>query len=89
MARKKNNSQHRLDTLAVRGYYPSMTNDIEEIRRWLRSRGKYQQIADETGYPYHSLCKFADGRVSEPSYSKMVILINLRDKENQDGNKAA
>ena len=77
----KRNSHERLDTIAISGYKGAMNIDIEELRTWLRTHGKYRQIADTCGYAYDSLCKFADGRVKEPRLSQLQTLMTYRDKQ--------
>lgn len=53
-----------------------MCTDIEKIRAWVRSKSiaERKEIAGRIDYPIDSLNKFAVGRVSDPSYTKIVAL---------------
>jgi hypothetical protein len=55
-----------------------MDLNIEELRSWLRGTGGYRKIAQATGYPYDSLCKFANGQVKEPRWSNLGPLLTYR-----------
>lgn len=53
--------------------------NVEELRTWLNSqKGRWPVISEETGYPYFSLQKFADGRVSEPRVQRLIDLDEYR-----------
>lgn len=51
-----------------------MENDLETIRKWVKSRSvaERQIISEEIDYPIDSLNKFAFGRINDPSYTKIV-----------------
>lgn len=59
----------------------SMDIDIEEIRSWLKQVGGYRKIADATGYPYDSLCKFANKQVNEPRLANLGPLLKYREQQ--------
>ena len=55
--------------------------DIEELRAWLFAQKGYRKISEATGYPYDSLCKFADGRTKEPRLKNLASLIEYREQQ--------
>ncbi len=68
------------------------SNDLlSRVRKGLNARrGKWQQIAAETGVPYFTLSKIASGATKDPRWGSLSPLADwIEASEEADGKQAA
>lgn len=56
--------------------------NVEEIRGWVNEKkGAWKRLADDTGLSYHTIQKFAQGRIVEPRLAKLNALAEVMRSE--------